>query len=158
MKRPDHRGGWHVHQKSSKSIFLGNGPAPPGTAAYSRCSACPRTRVPFRCTGRLCCAFFRSRESVRGDPAQISRSKRCARACVCAFSRHFACARICAPFRPRFRNRICGDPLKRAFRAEIMPGSAPTRVCLRVFPLLRPRARLRPLPPPLPASHMRRPP
>jgi len=43
IKRPNHRGGWRVHQKSSKSIFLWRRrkwPGTAGTAAYLRCSAC----------------------------------------------------------------------------------------------------------------------
>jgi hypothetical protein len=70
----------------------------------SRRCACPRTRVPFRCSDGLCCTLFHSREPTRCGPTCKSAPKCCARARTFAPpSGSFAPAR--APFR-------CSDGLR----------------------------------------------
>jgi len=72
MKRSDRRGGWRRHEICSSRFFIEKmgrpGPAThPAACAFPPC-ACPRTRVPFRCSGGLHCGFIYSREPVCAFP------------------------------------------------------------------------------------------
>ena len=109
--------------------------------AHSRRCACPRARVPFRCSARPRYATSQSRAFVRASSACIPPLKRCARARVFADFRRFA-ARV--PFRcsarPRYTAFRSSAPV-RAGPACIPPLKRCTRA--RVFAVLRRFARVR---------------
>jgi len=81
-----------------------------------RC-ACPRPRVPFRCSTQLYYMFLRSREPVRSDPSCICPLKRFTRARSFMTFGCFLQARVCAPFLCRFRACTCEDLSTHTFRA-----------------------------------------
>jgi len=72
MKRSDRRGRWHRHEICSSRFFIEKTGRPgaamhPAACAFPPC-ACPRTRVPFRCSSGLCCGFIYSCEPVCAFP------------------------------------------------------------------------------------------
>jgi len=65
------------------------------------------TCLPFRCSGRLCCAFFQSGGSIYGGPTHTSALRRCARARVLASFHRSAWVRVCTTFHRRSKVCIC---------------------------------------------------
>jgi len=99
--------------------------------AHPLCCACPRPRVPFHCSDRLCCVFIHLCEPVCSGSGHTSCLKRSAWARVFAFSHRLAQERVCATFCRLPVVRICWDR-----GSDNVPGWNNARECACARPFL----------------------